>query len=65
MSDSKKKFMVVSMLMSLAMLACFLVLVTALKGDNMLQKVLAGGGFVGFAGLYVALLVSNKRTPSA
>jgi hypothetical protein len=35
------------------------------QGDSVLRIVLAGGGFLGFAGLYLALLVANKRTQSA
>ena len=65
MSNSKKNFVVVSMLMSAALLVTFLIFVAALKGDSVLRMVLAGGGFLGFAGLYLALLIANKRTPSA
>jgi len=63
MNTSKKT--VIFMLMSAVLLASFLVFVAALKGDSTLRIVLASGGFLGFAGLYAALLVANKRTPSA
>jgi hypothetical protein len=63
MNDSKKT--VIFMLMSAALLATFVIFVAALKGDSTLRIVLAAGGFLGFAGLYAALLVASKRTPSA
>jgi hypothetical protein len=53
------------MLISFALLASFLVLVTAFKGDSVLRIALAAGGFLGFGGLYVALLVSRKRAIAA
>ena len=65
MTVSKKNFVIVSLMMSAATLTSFLILVTALKGDSVLRMVLAGVGFLGFCGLYFALLVARKRTPSS
>ena len=65
MSTSKKNYSLALMLMSFAMLASFLILVNALKGDSALRIALATGGFLGFAGLYVAVLVSRKRATAA
>jgi hypothetical protein len=62
MNASKKNHMLVAM--SGLPLASFLILMTAIKGDSVLRIVLASVGFVGFVGLYVALLVASKRTPS-
>ena len=62
MTASKKN--VPLALISLAVLASCAILVTALKGDSMLRIALAAGGFVGFGGLLVALLVAGRRTPS-
>jgi len=39
----------------------FQVLMTAIKGDNMLRIILAGVGVAGFGGLLCALLVSKFK----
>jgi hypothetical protein len=59
MNDSKH-YVAVTLVSGLAMTS-FLVLMTALKGDNTLRIVLASVGFVGFAGLMAALLVSKIK----
>ena len=59
------KFKVPLVLNFAALFASFLVLMAAVKGDSVLRIVLASVGVVGFGGLYVALLVASKRTPSA
>jgi len=48
-------------LMTAILMASFLVWVEAIKGDSTLRIVLASVGFIGFAGLQVALLVARKR----
>ena len=59
MNDSKKNIVVV--LLSGLALSSFLILMTAIKGDNMLRIVLASVGFLGFCGLLTALLISKSR----
>jgi hypothetical protein len=63
MSDPKHK--IVPVLATGMLFGSFLVLMTALKGDNMLRIGLAAGGFLGFASLYVALLVARSRAQKA
>lgn len=53
------------MLASFAMLVSFLVLTTAFNGESLLRIVLAAVGFLGFGGLFVAVLAARKRTTSA
>ena len=44
------------------LIGSFLILLTALKGDkNMLRVILAGGGFVIFGCLYAAVLVAKFK----
>ena len=59
MNSSKQN--VAMVLVSGLALASFLVLMTAIKGDNTLRTVLAAGGFLGFGGLLTALLVSKSK----
>lgn len=63
MSASKKN--IAFTLVFACLLASFLVFVTAIKGDNALRIFLATGGFVVFAGLFLALLIASKRMPSS
>jgi hypothetical protein len=51
--------------MFIALAVSFAILLTAVKGDSVLRIVLAAGGFVGFLGLYVGVLVASKRAPTA
>ena len=48
-------------LMAFAALSAFLILMKSIQGDSVLRIVLAAGGFVGFSGLYVAVLLAKKR----
>ena len=60
MSVSKES--VALMLTSAVLLVSFLILMTTLKGDrNMMRIILAGVGFVGFGGLYVAMLIAKFK----
>ena len=59
MNNSKKTIPFVLMF-GLAM-GSFLILMTAIKGDNMLRIVLASVGFLGFAGLLAAVVVSKSK----
>jgi hypothetical protein len=60
MSVSKENGML--MLMSAAVLVSFLILLSSLKGDrNMVRIILAGVGFVGFSCLYAAMLVAKFK----
>ena len=59
MNSSKQN--VAMVLVSGLALASFLVLMTAIKGDNTLRTVLAGGGFLGFGGLLTALLITKSK----
>ena len=59
MSDSKKN--VALALMTGLMLISLLILLTAIKGDNMLRIVLASVGFLGFAGLLAAVVFSKSK----
>lgn len=52
---------VMLVVMPMIMLVCYLVLLNALKGDNTLQKVLAGSGFAVFSALYAALLYTKLK----
>lgn len=65
MSAPKKNYSLALTLMFFAMMASFLILVTAIKGDSVLRIVLAAGGFLVFCGLYVAVLVAGKRATPA
>jgi len=59
MSDSKKNIALA--LVSGLALVSFLILMTAIKGDNLLRIGLAGVGFLGFAGLLTTLLISKSK----
>jgi hypothetical protein len=59
MNDSKKKLTLVPL--SLLALVSFLILMTAIKGDNTLRIVLASVGFLGFGGLLTAALISRSK----
>lgn len=59
MSASKQN--VALTLISGLALVSFLILMTAIKGDNMLRIALAGVGFLGFGGMLTALLISRFK----
>jgi hypothetical protein len=59
MNDSKQKLTLVPL--SLLALVSFLILMTAIKGDNTLRIVLASVGFLGFGGLLTAVLISRSK----
>ena len=50
-------------LMAFAALSAFLILMKSIQGDSVLRIVLAAGGFVGFSGLYVAVLLAKAGKP--
>ena len=60
-----KKQNVMLVVMSGALLVTYLVLVKALASDNTLRIILAAGGFLGFCGLYAALLVAKIKGAKA
>jgi hypothetical protein len=47
--------------MTVLVLISLVILVTAIKGDNMLRIVLAGAGFLTLGGLLTGLLISKSR----
>ena len=59
MSDSKKN--VALALNTVLALISLMILVTAIKGDSMLRIALASAGFLIFAGLSTALLISKSK----
>jgi hypothetical protein len=56
-----KQFFVPMLLGMLALVASYVVFLTAIKGDNTLRIVLASVGFLGFAGLMTALLAAKIK----
>jgi hypothetical protein len=63
MSASKKNL--VLSLLSPLVLGSFLILMTAIKSDNMLRIILASVGLLGFGGLLAAVLVAKFKAPVA
>jgi len=59
MNASQQTFILL-LLTALAM-ASLAILITAIKGDNMLRIALAGAGFLTFGGLLTALLIARSK----